>query len=53
MDRLAVAAAVGGQSKAHIAEAAGIVTVMIAVVTGIAFYVGSYYTETDRSVRRE
>ena len=36
----------GGQSKVHIAEAAGMVTVMIAVVTGIAFYVGSYYTET-------
>jgi ABC-type multidrug transport system fused ATPase/permease subunit len=38
--------ALGGQSKVHIAEAAGIVTVLIAVVTGAAFYVGSYFTET-------
>jgi ABC-type multidrug transport system fused ATPase/permease subunit len=38
--------ALGGQSKVHIAAAAGIVTVVIAVVTGAAFYVASYYTET-------
>jgi subfamily B ATP-binding cassette protein MsbA len=38
--------ALGGQSKVHIAAAAGIVTVIIAVVTGAAFYVASYYTET-------
>jgi ABC-type multidrug transport system fused ATPase/permease subunit len=38
--------ALGGPSKVHIAAAAGIVTVMIAVVTGAAFYVASYYTET-------
>ncbi|MDT5012812.1 MAG: hypothetical protein QOH57_4429 [Mycobacterium sp.] len=36
----------GGQTKVHIAEAAGIVTVLIAIVTGAAFYVASYYTET-------
>jgi ABC-type multidrug transport system fused ATPase/permease subunit len=35
----------GGQSKTHIAEAAGIVTVLIAVVTGAAMYVASYFTE--------
>jgi ABC-type multidrug transport system fused ATPase/permease subunit len=38
--------ALGGQSKVQIAAAAGIVTVLIAVVTGAAFYVASYYTET-------
>ncbi|HUO37407.1 MAG TPA: ABC transporter ATP-binding protein, partial [Mycobacterium sp.] len=37
---------VGGASKAHIAEAAGIVTVIIAAVTGAALYVTSYFTET-------
>ncbi|MCW2655434.1 MAG: transporter [Mycobacterium sp.] len=36
----------GGGGKAHIAAAAGIVTVMIAVVTGAAMYVGSYFTES-------
>jgi ABC-type multidrug transport system fused ATPase/permease subunit len=36
---------VGGTSKAHIAAAAGIVTVAIAVVSGAAFYVASYTTE--------
>jgi ABC-type multidrug transport system fused ATPase/permease subunit len=36
----------GGTSKVHIAEAAGIITVLIAVVTGVALYVASYYTET-------
>jgi ABC-type multidrug transport system fused ATPase/permease subunit len=36
---------VGGTSKAHIAAAAGIVTVAIALVTGAAFYVASYSTE--------
>jgi ABC-type multidrug transport system fused ATPase/permease subunit len=36
----------GGKTKAHIAEAAGIVTVLIAVVTGAAMYVVSYFTET-------
>jgi subfamily B ATP-binding cassette protein MsbA len=35
----------GGYSKTHIAAAAGIVTVMIAVVTGAALYVASYLTE--------
>jgi ABC-type multidrug transport system fused ATPase/permease subunit len=36
---------VGGTSKTHIAAAAGIVTVAIAVVSGAAFYVASYSTE--------
>jgi ABC-type multidrug transport system fused ATPase/permease subunit len=36
----------GGTSKAHIAAAAGVVTVAIAVVTGIAFYIASYLTES-------
>jgi ABC-type multidrug transport system fused ATPase/permease subunit len=36
----------GGESKVHIAEAAGIVTVLIALVAGAAFYVASYWTET-------
>ncbi len=38
-------AVLGGASKAHIAEAATIVTVLIAVVTGAAFYAASYVTE--------
>ena len=36
----------GGPTKAHIAAAAGIVTVLITVVTGAAMYVASYVTET-------
>ena len=36
----------GGDTKAHIAAAAGIVTVLIAVVTGAAMYVSSYFTES-------
>ena len=36
---------VGGTTKTHIAAAAGIATVVIALVTGIAFYVASYSTE--------
>jgi ABC-type multidrug transport system fused ATPase/permease subunit len=36
----------GGDSKVHIAAAAGIVTVMIAAVTGAAMYVASYFTES-------
>jgi ABC-type multidrug transport system fused ATPase/permease subunit len=36
----------GGASKAHIAAAAGIVTVLIAAATGVALYVASYFTET-------
>jgi len=35
----------GGDSKTHIAAAAGIVTVVIAAVTGIAFYVSNFATE--------
>jgi subfamily B ATP-binding cassette protein MsbA len=38
--------ALGGESKIHIAEAAGIATVIIAAVAGVGFYVGSYFTET-------
>jgi subfamily B ATP-binding cassette protein MsbA len=36
----------GGDSKTHIAAAAGLVTVVIAAVTGIAFYVSNYATES-------
>ncbi len=36
----------GGESKGHIAAAAGIVTVLIAFVAGIAFYVSNYATES-------
>ena len=36
----------GGAGKVHIAGAAAIVTVMIAVLTGVAMYVGSYFTES-------
>jgi ABC-type multidrug transport system fused ATPase/permease subunit len=36
----------GGSDKAHVAEAAGLVTVVIAVAAGAAMYVTSYLTET-------
>ena len=36
---------VGGTTKAHIAAAAGVATVAIALVSGAAFYVASYSTE--------
>jgi subfamily B ATP-binding cassette protein MsbA len=36
----------GGASKLHIAAVSGIATVLIAVVTGAAMYVASYFTET-------
>jgi len=36
---------VGGSTKTHIAAAAGIMVVLIAVVSGVAFYVASYTTE--------
>jgi ABC-type multidrug transport system fused ATPase/permease subunit len=36
--------ALGGSSKMHIAAAAGIITVLIAVVAGIGFYVANYFT---------
>ncbi|HUO38328.1 MAG TPA: ABC transporter ATP-binding protein [Mycobacterium sp.] len=36
----------GGHGKGDIAAAAGIVTVLIAVITGVALYVGSYFTES-------
>jgi ABC-type multidrug transport system fused ATPase/permease subunit len=36
----------GGSTKTHIAAAAAIVTVSIAVATGIAMYVASYFTES-------
>ncbi len=38
--------ALGADNKMRIAEAAGIATVLIAVVAGAAMYVGSYFTET-------
>jgi ABC-type multidrug transport system fused ATPase/permease subunit len=37
---------VGGDSRLHLAAAAGIATVLIAVVTGLAFYLGNYFTES-------
>ncbi len=36
----------GGEGKLHVAAAAGIVTVLIALVSGIAFYVANYFTES-------
>ena len=36
----------GGTAKVYIAAAAGVVTVAIAVVTGLAFYIASYLTES-------
>jgi ABC-type multidrug transport system fused ATPase/permease subunit len=39
-------ATVGADNKVRIAEAAGIVTVLIAVTTGAAMYVASYFTES-------
>jgi ABC-type multidrug transport system fused ATPase/permease subunit len=36
----------GGEGRLHVAAAAGIVTVLIAAVTGLAFYVSNYYTES-------
>ena len=36
----------GGASKTHIAAAAAIVTVVIAVATGAALYIASYFTES-------
>ena len=38
--------AMGTDNKMRIAEAAGIATVLIAVVAGAAMYVASYFTET-------
>ncbi len=38
--------ALGADNKMRIAEAAGIATVLIAVVAGVAMYVASYFTET-------
>jgi subfamily B ATP-binding cassette protein MsbA len=36
----------GGDSKLHIAAAAGIATAVIAAVTGVAFYISTYFTES-------
>jgi ABC-type multidrug transport system fused ATPase/permease subunit len=36
----------GGDTKMHIAAAAGIATAVIAAVTGVAFYVATYFTES-------
>ncbi len=41
-----VLAALGADNKMRIAAAAGIATVLIAVVTGAAMYVASYFTES-------
>jgi ABC-type multidrug transport system fused ATPase/permease subunit len=38
--------ALGGVTKAHIAEAASLLTVAIAAITGVATYAGSYLTES-------
>jgi ABC-type multidrug transport system fused ATPase/permease subunit len=38
--------ALGGNTKVHIAEAAALLTVAIAAVTGAAMYAGSYLTES-------
>ena len=37
---------VGGGTKVHLAVAAGITTVVIAAITGTAFYVANYFTES-------
>jgi ABC-type multidrug transport system fused ATPase/permease subunit len=37
---------VGGAGKVHIAAATGVVTVVIAAVTGVAFYTSNYVTES-------
>lgn len=36
----------GGDGRLHVAAAAGIVTVLIAAVTGLGFYVANYFTES-------
>jgi ABC-type multidrug transport system fused ATPase/permease subunit len=36
----------GGAGKVHVAAATGLVTVVIAAVTGVAFYVSNYVTES-------
>jgi subfamily B ATP-binding cassette protein MsbA len=36
----------GGDTKVHIAEAAALLTVAIATITGVAMYAGSYLTES-------
>jgi ABC-type multidrug transport system fused ATPase/permease subunit len=36
----------GGEGKLHVAAAAGIITVLIAAVAGLAFYVAAYFTES-------
>lgn len=36
----------GGDSRVHLAVAAGIATVLIAAVTGVAFYIANYFTES-------
>lgn len=36
----------GGETKVHIAAAAGIATAVIAAVTGLAFYASTYFTES-------
>ncbi|TPG36664.1 ABC transporter ATP-binding protein [Mycolicibacterium hodleri] len=36
----------GGDTKVHLAAAAGIATVVIAAIAGVAFYVANYFTES-------
>ncbi|OYN75726.1 ABC transporter ATP-binding protein [Mycolicibacterium sphagni] len=36
----------GGAGRVHLAEAAGVMTVLIALVAGVAMYVSSYFTES-------
>ena len=43
----------GGDTKVHIAAAAGIVTVVIALVTGVAFYVANYTHREPGPVGRQ
>ena len=43
----------GGDSKVHIAEAAALLTVVIAAITGAAMYLASYLTESLGPVDRQ
>jgi ABC-type multidrug transport system fused ATPase/permease subunit len=36
----------GGEGRLHLAAAAGVITVLIAAITGVAFYVSNYFTES-------
>jgi hypothetical protein len=45
--------ALGGAGKIHIAEAAALLTVVIAAITGAAMYLASYLTESLGAVDRK